>query len=233
MDKVEKSLSAAPRSLPEAVTRMLRHEVGDLLQTVYATVAILQRRLPNDAALERRVLTDMRARAEACKQLLDLVHDFVCPISLATETVDLAELSDKVRDSACSRTGEIEIRREIHATPKVTADARRLVQVGELLLANACEAAHRYVSIQTSQDETTHTAEWTVTDDGPGVPADHLDRLFTPFFTTRHGHPGLGLALAQKLVILHGGTISAENVAGGGFRVRVVLPLDEKPLTNA
>src|SRR5262245_1200892 len=69
-------------NLPEALARTLRHEVGDLLQTVYATVAILQERLPRDWSLERRVLTDLRGRAEVCKNLLDNVHDLVCPVSL-------------------------------------------------------------------------------------------------------------------------------------------------------
>ena len=51
--------------LMEAVARTLRHEVGDLLQTVYSAVAILQERLPPGQTLERRLLGDLRARRKA------------------------------------------------------------------------------------------------------------------------------------------------------------------------
>src|SRR5262249_6128925 len=67
-------------SLSEAVARTIRHEVGDLLQTVYATAAILQERLPPEADLERRVVADMRGRATLCRNLLDTGHDLACPV---------------------------------------------------------------------------------------------------------------------------------------------------------
>ena len=63
-----------------------------------------------------------------------------------------------------------------------------------------------------------------VADHGPGVPADLTSRLFSPFFTTRAGHAGLGLALARKVVLLHGGRITADNLPEGGFRATVILP---------
>ena len=59
-----------------------------------------------------------------------------------------------------------------------------------------------------------------------GVPADKAGQLFTAFFTTHPGHAGLGLALAQRLVQLHGGRITAGNRPEGGFRVTVVLPVE-------
>ena len=77
------------RTLPEALVRTIRHEVGDHLQTVYAAVAILQKRLPAEAAVERRVLADLRSRAEECKRLLDDVSDLVSPLSLSVEPADL------------------------------------------------------------------------------------------------------------------------------------------------
>jgi signal transduction histidine kinase len=224
MDTLEKSGSAAPRSLPEAVTRTLRHEVGDLLQTIYATVAILQRRLPNEYALERRVLADLRARAETCKQLLDTVHDFVCPITLSAETIDLADLADRLKESAASRHPELVIQTEASSRPQIQGDPRRLAQAGELLLDNACEAAARHVWFHTGHDSSSGMIEWTITDDGPGVTPDQLEQLFVPFLTTRQGRPGVGLALAHKIVTLSDGQISAENMEGGGLRVRVLLP---------
>src|SRR5579871_4459862 len=91
--------SSATPPLLESVTRMLRHEVGDLLQTIYSTVAILQERFPPDARLERRFLADLRSRAETCKDELDAVHDLILPVALKAGRVDLAELAGSLAAS--------------------------------------------------------------------------------------------------------------------------------------
>ena len=221
--------SPAARSLPEALVRFLRHEVGDLLQTIYATVAILQKRLPAEWNLERRILGDMRSRAEACKELLDTVHDFACPVSLALDQVDVAELTALLVDAAGAHYPQLNVKAEVAGALPLLADERRLAQVGNCLLDNACQAARQQVWFRAGKDPANGDVEWTVTDDGPGVPAEEMEHIFKPFFTTRHGHAGLGLALAQKMVLLHGGRIVAENVPEGGFRVRVVLPAAATP----
>jgi two-component system, OmpR family, sensor kinase len=69
-----------------------------------------------------------------------------------------------------------------------------------------------------------------VTDDGPGIPAGELERIFDRFYRAQGPRPddsggaGLGLAIAQRLVDLHGGTMTAENVEGAGARFTIVLP---------
>ena len=72
-----------------------------------------------------------------------------------------------------------------------------------------------------------------VEDTGPGVDPGNLSRLFDPYFSAKSGGTGLGLAIAKKIVEEHGGMISAENRQGGGFRVRVDLPLEKSVATLA
>ena len=62
-----------------------------------------------------------------------------------------------------------------------------------------------------------------VRDTGPGIPAQILDRIFNPFFTTKDKGTGLGLAVVHRIVEAHDGTIVARNVEGGGaeFEIRV------------
>jgi signal transduction histidine kinase len=64
-----------------------------------------------------------------------------------------------------------------------------------------------------------------VRDSGPGIPAELLGKLATPFFTTRPGGTGLGLAVSKHWVARHGGSLQLGSAPGGGTRVRVVLPL--------
>jgi two-component system sensor histidine kinase HydH len=66
----------------------------------------------------------------------------------------------------------------------------------------------------------------TISDTGVGIPPEHLDRIFTPFFTTKAKGTGLGLAIVKKIVEGHGGTITAHpNPNGVGTEMRIVLPM--------
>ena len=74
---------------------------------------------------------------------------------------------------------------------------------------------------------TAHVAgslELTVRDDGPGISPEARRNLFVPYFTTKPGGSGIGLALARQIVVAHGGTITAERSASGGTLMRVVIP---------
>ena len=69
-------------------------------------------------------------------------------------------------------------------------------------------------------------ATLTVTDNGPGFDPAQRERLFRPFFTTKTGGTGLGLALTQKIIVTHNGGVTASLAEHGGARMEVVLPLE-------
>jgi signal transduction histidine kinase len=224
METREASTDLTPDRLLEAVTRTLRHEVGDLLQTVYSTVAILQERLGPEAKLERRFLGDLRSRAETCKHELDAVHDLVLPITLKYGLVDLAELAGGLAASFGHRYGALQVQAQSSGPLAITADAQRLEQVGRLLLINACQSARSRVEVRTGPGPSPGQVEWSIANDGYGASAEQLLWLKTPFATTQQALFGLGLALARRVVELHGGHVTAANRPEGGFRVSIILP---------
>jgi signal transduction histidine kinase len=63
-----------------------------------------------------------------------------------------------------------------------------------------------------------------VTDQGPGVPDDLLDKIFLPFFTTRAAGTGLGLAVVQHVAVIHDGTVTVENLTEGGAKLALWIP---------
>ena len=220
------------RSVPEAMVRAIRHEVGDLLQKVYASVAILRDRIPAEKELERGVLTRLWSRAETCKRVLDTAHDYICPVTLDIQPVDLALVTSALAANARERHPQLEIAPESSGLAVINADLKRVSQVGELLLANACEMGETRVRMKVTAFPERKEVEWEVSDDGPGMDYNLTGQLFTPFFTTRSGHTGLGLALARKLVQMHGGRITAGNAPGKGFQARVIFPVGQaEPLS--
>jgi len=115
--------------------------------------------------------------------------------------------------------------------PSTMMDAYQLQQVILNLVTNAeqamanVERAHHRLTIRTRRDAETIHIE--IEDTGPGIPADSLERIFNPFYTTKSvGHgTGLGLSISLGIISEHGGRIWAENVASGGARFCVDLPL--------
>ena len=86
------------------------------------------------------------------------------------------------------------------------------------------------VTVDCRAESGTHELVISILDDGPGAPPEILEHMFTPFFrggaapASQEGH-GLGLAIAQRVILTHGGTIAAENRGSGGLCVRIVLPI--------
>ena len=95
------------------------------------------------------------------------------------------------------------------------------------LMTNALQASERgqAVTVQVSSD--THTPwRWclTVADEGAGIPPELREKIFLPYFTTRPGGSGLGLAMAGKVVKLHGGRLEVESKPGEGSRFTATMP---------
>jgi signal transduction histidine kinase len=208
----------------EMVVRTLRHEIGDLLQSVYSAVAILQERLPRGQSLERTVLTDLRSRAEMCKHELDATHDLVCPPHLNMDWVELSELAAGIAASFSLHYPGLQIVCEAPRPVKVWGDAAKLGQVGTLLMMALCPAARSKVLIRVCKQPSAGTVEWSFWNDGPAPTAEQLSWLTTPFSTTRNARFGLGLAFAQRVSELQGGRVAAAEAAAGGFQVVLRLP---------
>jgi two-component system sensor histidine kinase ChvG len=117
----------------------------------------------------------------------------------------------------------------------VSASADRLTQVFENLLANAVSfsPAGGVVTV-TLRIEGGH-AVVTIADEGPGIPDEHLERIFSRFFSYRpdeqgdRGHTGLGLSIVRAVVEAYHGTVTASSRSGGGAKMTVRLPLSTGP----
>jgi two-component system sensor histidine kinase ChvG len=115
----------------------------------------------------------------------------------------------------------------------VFASADRLTQVFENLIANAVSFSPSDGTISVSVRRVDNLAEIVVSDSGPGIPAEHLDRIFSRFFSYRpsddkSGHTGLGLSLVKAIVEGYGGKVAARTRRGGGASFVVELPLADR-----
>ncbi|MEJ2622609.1 MAG: ATP-binding protein [Candidatus Thiodiazotropha sp.] len=113
--------------------------------------------------------------------------------------------------------------------PLVMADPVRLEQVLVNLIGNAVNAMesqqNRWVSIDMIREG--ESLQIDILDNGPGIPADHLERIFDPFFTTKARGLGLGLSISHHIIESMGGTLSAQNSPTAGALFTLRLPLVE------
>ena len=137
------------------------------------------------------------------------------------------------------RRGTISIDTTIASdVPELVADEHQLRQLFCNLIANAFEAlgGQGHVEIRASmvpaEDEPVENGEpesprvsVEIRDNGPGISEEDIERIFSPFFTTKPQGTGLGLAIVRKVVDAHDGRIDAVSAPGRGATFRVTLPV--------
>ncbi len=143
------------------------------------------------------------------------------------EPIELGPVCREVAELARAGTGA---RVDVDVPPgvRVSADAGQLRRLLLNLARNAVAAARQgRVSMVGRADGRRVRVE--VRDDGPGVPPDLREQIFTPFFTTREKGTGLGLAFVREIVRDHGGEVSVREADGGGSVFTFDLPLSGSP----
>jgi histidine kinase/DNA gyrase B/HSP90-like ATPase len=109
--------------------------------------------------------------------------------------------------------------------PAVVAfDATRLTQVVVGVVANARDAMPQGGTLRIEVKPGPKTVEIVVSDDGVGIPHENMAWALEPYFTTKRGHAGLGLATARVLLAAGGGAITLESTFGAGTAVAIALP---------
>ena len=146
----------------------------------------------------------------------------------------LGQTVDLVRRTTLRK--EVEIVERYGDEPVVAyASAGQVKQVVLNLITNAQQAMGLSGTIAIELTRERDHALVRVTDTGPGIAPEIIDRIFDPFFTTKRelGGTGLGLALSQSIAGAHGGTLSAASPAGGGAEFTFTLPLGEPQAEEA
>ncbi|HEX4995750.1 MAG TPA: GAF domain-containing protein [Methylomirabilota bacterium] len=207
----------------------LTRELHPVFATLLGRAQLLLARAPNDPLREGLVALEEAAwrGTDLLQRLLGLAEadqrGGVADLpAIAQEAVSFARAS--LRAEAESR-GAIEMTADLGATPPVEASAVALREAVVGLVLNAVEAmpAGGTLSVRTRGHE--GGAELVLVDTGEGIPPEIRPRIFDPFFTTRPGHLGLGLSVAEAVVLRAGGRLEVDRAgAGGGTRVTVWLP---------
>ena len=213
----------------------IAHEVKNPLAGIEVMAGLLRRKTP-DAPETQTVLTDIINEAKMANAIVQEVLEFVRPIRLQVEHTAVAgavQAAVQLADTK-ARRGGIHVEVNVpQGLPLINGDQHQLTQLFTNLLINAYEAMNgtgrvrfgaRTVHVEDGMDGR-EAVLVELADDGPGMPQDVADRVFSPFFTTKPQGSGLGLSIVRKIVDAHDGSIDLETAPGRGTVIRVTLPV--------
>jgi signal transduction histidine kinase len=211
------------------------HELNNPLSIVVGNMLILKEdELPHDIVLRVDKVSDA---AERCVRIVRSFLAMARERPLNLSDVSPSFLVDAAVDSflADAAAGSVEIVSDVPGDlPNLRVDETQIVQVLSNLLINAAQAFVESgigdrISVHTDYDsnKAPRLLRIAIEDNGPGIPADIVGKVFDPLFTTKSAGKGtgVGLALCNRIVTSHGGTISVQSTPGSGARFVVDLPV--------
>jgi signal transduction histidine kinase/ABC-type uncharacterized transport system substrate-binding protein len=226
---------ASRLALAGELTASIAHEInqplGAILANTGAAEAILRRGNASGDELGS-IIADIKAADLRAGEVIRRVRALVTSRQSERKAEDVNSI---VGDVLAFLRGEAERRGVVIDTafdpqlPQLEMDRVQLQQAIANLCVNAMDAmaqnaqGKRRLGVRTAA-RVDGGIEIVVTDTGPGIPPERLPRLFESFFTTKTEGMGLGLSIARSIVDAHEGTLSAENLHGGGALFRIVLP---------
>lgn len=205
----------------------IAHEVKNPLAGMASGMNLLAARLDDDPAA-RDILGQVRAQHRRIEDAIRDLLSYARPKEPRLVWVDPRQLVERVIPLVRPQADAAGVRIEhppSEEVPRIRLDAELMTQALVNLTLNGIQAMRPggVLTIATRHED--RTVRISVSDTGDGVPADRLEAIFRPFFTTKHTGTGLGLAITRGIVERHGGRLEVESEPGVGSTFTLVLPI--------
>ena len=221
------------------------HELRTPLNAILGWATLMRRRKVDENTVARAIETiehNAKAQAQLIEDLLDVSRMISGNLRLNVELVELVSVIRAAVDSVhpAAEAKGIQLDLDLDFVDRLEADAHRLQQVVWNLLSNAVKFTGAGGRVRIKLERVESQARISVSDNGEGIDPEFLPHIFEPFrqadgtITKRHGGLGLGLAIARRLMEMHGGTISAKSEgAKRGATFTLSIPIRPVRATTA
>ena len=212
--------------LSAGVAHDLRNPLGAIRNGIY----FLKSRLAKSSELstEPKVAEYLKVMDERITQCDKIIEDLISFTRISTPVYSSVALSE-VLESTLARVetpGGISVIRDYGETDvHVQADPLQLLRVFTNLIANANEAMLDGGELTVAVRSVGPSAEVAITDTGPGISPEGLEKIFEPLYTTKIQGTGLGLSVCQQVISKHNGSLDVHSKVGEGTTFTVSLPL--------
>lgn len=206
----------------------LAHEIKNPIAGIKGSLEIIRERTdPSDPKVE--IYTEIIKQTDRIYAIVKDLLNYAKPKDLEKVTADPNVCLQEAINLARPQTKNKDIRfhyERLKENTSITCDIHKLQEVILNLLLNSIAAIEKSGNI-TVEIERSDAGELviSISDDGAGIRAEHLDQLFTPFFTTRKEGTGLGLSICRQIIEAHQGRIEVKSAEGVGTSFFIYLPL--------
>jgi len=210
----------------------LAHEIRNPLSTINVNLQLLKEDwLDANTPRERRALRKLDRIQNETQRLQEILDDFLRFVRI--EKLELLEhdLNELLGELADFITGEARLKNiEVirfcdYNLPPCRMDRKFIKQAFLNILKNAQQAIEQDGQIMIRSTREGGFARVEITDTGPGMPAEMLEKIFQPYYSTKGAGTGLGLPTTKRIIEKHGGSIGIQSDPGHGTSVTVLLPL--------
>ncbi len=206
----------------------IAHEVSNPLTSISVFLGLLREDATKDET--REMISFMLKEVMRAQEIIHRLTDFARKQPLNLTEVNVRELVDEVTDIVLRHNAgkAICLTSSLDGLPEVVAlDRTFMHQALVNVLSNAFQSTPPGGNVDIRGSSDNNHIVIAVEDTGTGIPPQDLPHIFDPFFTTRKdtGGRGMGLAIARKMVELHGGQISVDSVCGQGATFTITLPM--------
>jgi PAS domain S-box-containing protein len=223
----------------------IAHEIKNPLFAISASLQTLERNIRNAGQIEdhqagettEKVFAVLFREIQRINRLVEALSFYGSEQKLNVEKIALDELIEFILAANAGLIAEkgLQVYKRIPPVrPVIEADRDKLIQALTGILHNAIafspEKGTIGISVEMLNQGT--KALINIDDQGPGIPKENLERIFDLFFSTRKNGAGMGLAIANKAIEMHDGTITAKNLAGGGSQFTLTIPARRESIVN-
>ncbi|MCD6333891.1 MAG: response regulator [Candidatus Latescibacteria bacterium] len=212
------------------------HEIKTPLISIGGFARLIRKTLPRGDPNITSYLTIISEEVSRLERVIENLLVLAKPGHQNARPDDLNEVVETTLLLVSEHAEETHIRIQTSLDPDMPLfefDRNQLRQVLLNLFQNAIHAMPNGGSLQVTTRQKNPFSQILVRDTGVGIPNEHLEKLFVPFFTTRPNGVGLGLSIAQKILQDHNGFIEVTSEVGVGTTFAVNLPLKQPPKENA
>ena len=204
---------------------VIAHEVKNPLAGIRGAMQVLSSRMPENAP-ERAVTKEIVGRIDTLNDLMKDLLLFARPPQVRPLPIDVKPLVLMTAELLSTDPGIRDVQVTVDGSaPPIEGDPELLKIVFLNLLVNGAHAMHGRGAIEVRVAASGRMCDIAFQDNGPGIPQDIREKIFTPFFTTKAKGTGLGLPTVKRLIEAHRGRITIECPPQGGTTVTVQLPL--------